>query len=962
MSFPGHNPHLFRWRSHNGSITCADKVHVKTGDIDQWRKRVEMASGFSVSKDFSHKTPQSGSRSQAIPLRSTDQLKEHDDAYSEAQALLNGWLGSKMRSELEEVEEEDDLMCSTGRRRPAARACTQPTARDYDSFDELYNCLTEDEEYGSVKSFLQGLMEQEVLDSGMMEELVLDVGQSRKKFRDPLLTMDARHKQRTGARLDAERQSQQREREAQRGAREEDKRREREEEVRKKQEAHKQEELVQQEMVRLRRRMEERKGPKGPIPQRERERMEDQKSASNLQSAPTHSTKQDTEQLYREQKIQTMLHLSNLKCLQRHFSDWYSVVLDRRLRLGKAGALSDWKRKLRAWRGWRTVVWAEQKQREVASTEERLRTENRQCQLAVESDRRRLLKHCVNEWRLWCRKEREQRELLAQQQETRRKMAALIGAASTGKLKPPAAPLDRPVMAPPEASNPPKTTKKPGRKSFPAETFTALERGRAGGEGNQREMRGGGHWNTARGTEEAEREMKLEQQEFMDHHRSGPLARNTSALHQDKTPGRTAAQPTQPWQVTRRHAAPTAAELQDARQQGVAGDAKSTASPSDRLENRHAIQQQVIAQQRRLLKVQQDQIAQLTEEQSVKGLEEEMKKTAQLSQPSKGRGSEPAEQREQRDSAEADSQSTPPRKAVPRQTCPPPILSAMEARARQRTERRKEIEELKRKKEEEKLVEMKEAEEQRKREEEEEKRRAAEKKREEKRLEREREEENKRQVKRQQELLQVAHHHYRETLLLRRGLAPWKRLIQLKRANTQLAESHHNLLLLRSCTLGWQQSAREAVSGREASADRLHRRCVLQRSLGCWMRLRDWRQIQQERAERFHRTRTLRRFLLALLHHVTQERLDDWDRRELAQEHNNRRVLRRCFLAWRPLPCLLRKERQREMRREKLGRKVTEVLPDFCSLPPLSLWERELPTHTEDTQTVPRTLVETQRK
>ncbi|XP_060950253.1 coiled-coil domain-containing protein 191 [Limanda limanda] len=920
MSFPGHNPDLFRWRGHDRSKTCADKVHVQTGDIDQWRKRVEMASEFSLSKVFSHKTPQSGSRSRAVPLQSSDQLKEHDDAYSEAQALLNGWLGSKMRSELEEVEEEDDLMCSTGRRRPTAQAYTLPTARDYDSFDDLYNCLTEDEEYGSVKSFLQGLMEQEVLDSGTMEELVLDVGQTRKKFRDPLVTMEARHKlvRENRARLDAQRQSQQREREAQRGAREEEKRREREEEARKKQEAHKQEELVQQEMVRLRRQMEEMKGPNR---QRERERMEDQKSASNLQSAPTHSTKQpkqlETQQLYREQKIQTMLHLSNLKCLQRHFSNWYSVVLDRKLRMGKAGALSDWKRKLRAWRGWRTVVWAEQKQREVASTEERLRTDNRQCQLAVESDRRRLLKHCVNGWRLWCRKEKEQRELLAQQQETRRKMAALISAASTGKLKPPVAPRDRLVMSPPEATNPPKTTKKG------------------------------------------------------DHHRSGSLARNASALHQVKMPARAAAQPTQPWQVTRRHAAPTAAELQDARQQGVGGEAESDTSPGDRFENRHAIQQQVIAQQRRLLKVQQDQIAQLKEEQSVKGLEEELKRSAQLSQPSKGRGSrpksrdsEPAEQREQRDSAETDSPLTPPRKAVARQTCPPPILSAMEARARQRTERRKEIEELKRKKEEEKLVELKEAEEQRKREEEEEKQRAAEKRREEKRLEREREEENKRQVKRQQDLLQVARQHYRKTLLLRRGLAPWKRLIQLKRANTQLAESHHNLLLLKSCTLGWQQSAREAVSGKEASADRLHRHRVLQTSLGCWMRLRDWRQIQQQRAEHFHRTRTLRRFLLAWLHHVTQERLDDWDRRELAQEHNNRRVLRRCFLAWRPLPCLLRKERQREMRREKLGRKVTEVLPDFCSLPPLSLWERESepPTHTEDTQTVPRTLVETQRK
>lgn len=50
--------------------------------------------------------------------------------------------------------------------------------------------------------------------------------------------------------------------------------------------------------------------------------------------------------------------------------------------------------------------------------------------------------------------------------------------------------------------------------------------------------------------------------------------------------------------------------------------------------------------------------------------------------------------------------------------------------------------------------------------------------------------------------------------------------------------------------------------------------------------------IQEERAERFYRTRTLRRFLLALLDHVTQERLVEWDRQELAQEHNNRSATR----------------------------------------------------------------------
>uniref|UniRef100_A0A3B4URV1 Coiled-coil domain containing 191 n=1 Tax=Seriola dumerili TaxID=41447 RepID=A0A3B4URV1_SERDU len=893
MTFPNHNPHLFRWRSLGKSKASAVTKHVQNGDIDQWRKRVEMASEFAVSQVFSHKKPHSGTSSLAVPLRSTEQLKDHDDAYSEAQALLGDWLSSKLRLELE-MEEEDDLMCSAERRSPAAPASSQPTTLNYNNFDELYNRLAEEEEHSAVNSFLQDLMEQEVLDSGMMEELALDVGQTRKKFRDPIITMEARHQQvrQNRAQREAERQQQQREKEAWRGARQEAKKREREEETRKKQEARRQEEMVQQEMVRLRRQMEERRGLEQLVRQRERERVEEQRAARSLQSAPTLPSKQhqqDTVRLFKEQKIQTMGHISNLKCLQRHFSGWYSVVLDRRLRMGKAMALCDWKRQLRAWRAWRTVVWAEQKQREVKRTEEDLRTENRQCQLAVESDRRRLLRRCLNEWQLWCRMEREQRELLAQQQETRRRMAALINVASTGKLKATETPASQPVMAPPEASDQPETTEKE------------------------------------------------------DHHRSRTLAPDPPAVHQDKTHVGSVARPTQPWQVTRRHVALTAAELHDARQGGEGGGftcSKSTVSPGSRFENRHAAQQQIITQQRRLLKEQQEKIAQLKEEQSMMGLEQEIKKNAQLSQLSTGGGSRPksnncdrTEQRALRLTGEPDSQSTPLRKAVTHQTCPHPIITAMEARARQRTERRKEIEELKRKKEEEKLAEMKAAEELRQREEEEDRRKAAEKRKEEKRLQREREEEKQRQLKRQQELLKLARQHYHRTLLLRRGLAPWKRLIQLGQANIQLAQSHHNLFLLRRCTLGWQQSARESLSEREASADQLHQHFVLRRSLSCWKRLKDWRMIQEERAERFYRTHTLKRFLLALLDHVTQERLVEWDRQELAQEHSNRRVFQRCFLAWRQLPRLLRKEREREERREKLGRKVTEVLPDFCSHP-----------------------------
>lgn len=49
-----------------------------------------------------------------------------------------------------------------------------------------------------------------------------------------------------------------------------------------------------------------------------------------------------------------------------------------------------------------------------------------------------------------------------------------------------------------------------------------------------------------------------------------------------------------------------------------------------------------------------------------------------------------------------------------------------------------------------------------------------------------REEEKRRQQKRQQELTGLARQHYLRTLLSHRGLAPWKRLIQLRRDNVQV--------------------------------------------------------------------------------------------------------------------------------------------------------------------------------
>ncbi|XP_016887084.1 coiled-coil domain-containing protein 191 isoform X2 [Cynoglossus semilaevis] len=797
-------------------------------------------------------------------------------------ALVGDWLSSNLQMEAE-MDEVDDIMSSVRRKRPALNF-SHLTAPSYDNFEDLYNCLAEEDMHITVNNVLQDLMEQDLLDTGMMEELALDVGKTKKKIRDPLITMEARHQlvRENRAQRDTERQKQQREREALRAAREEVKRRELEEEKRRNQDAHREEEMVQQEMVRLRRQMEEQKRLKQLVRQRERQRT-GQRSEGDLQSTPTPTPspqqQQVTKRQHRKQKIQSIVQMNNLKCLHRHFSGWYSVVLDQRLRMGKATALSNWKRQLRAWRVWRLHVWAEQKHKEVLRIKEELQTECRQSQLAVDSNRRRLLRLCFNEWHRCCWTEKRRRELFSKQQEIRRKMAALILAVSTGKLKATEDQAYQPTMSSsPQTSDEPETTEEDSNK------------------------------------------------------RSGSLTPDASAVHLDQTPADAVdPQPTEPWQVTRKQAAPTPAELNDVRQKFKGNCSKTAASKGSRFENRHAAQQQIISQQKKLLKEQQEEIIRLKEEQSV------MKNVQVLQQGGlKARSHNPDSkgQRTLKDSEKPDIPWSQERKCVRPQGSPHPIISAMEARAHQRSNRKKEIEELKRKKEQEKLAEMKAAEDQRVREELEEKRKMAEKRKEEKRLQREREEEKQRELKRLQECLKLACNHYNRTLLLRRGLAPWKRLIQLREANTELAESHYNRFLLKQCALRWQQSARESLSEKEAAADQLHRRFVLWSSFSSWKRLVDLRTTQEEQAEHFYRTHTLRRFLLALLDHVTQERLVQWDRQELAHEHNNRRVLQRCLLAWKQLPRVLRKEKEKEERRKKLGRTVLKVLPDFSLNPP----------------------------
>ena len=59
--------------------------------------------------------------------------------------------------------------------------------------------------------------------------------------------------------------------------------------------------------------------------------------------------------------------------LQRCFSAWFGAVLDRRLQLGKVGAMADWKLLVRAFNAWKCYVRRDRLDREAQIHQENMK-------------------------------------------------------------------------------------------------------------------------------------------------------------------------------------------------------------------------------------------------------------------------------------------------------------------------------------------------------------------------------------------------------------------------------------------------------------------------------------------------------------------------------------------------------------------------------------------------------------
>ncbi|KAM4795386.1 coiled-coil domain-containing protein 191 isoform 2-T2 [Rhinophrynus dorsalis] len=770
------------------------------------------------------------------------------------------------------------------------------------STTDLCEYLEQETESTTTQDFLQQLLQKEVVDSGILESLRSDRNSKSKKQRDPRLNMELRHQQvkENRARRQQEQEKRRQELALKKSALSQAQALVQEESKKKALKAKKEEEEIQREMVKLRKEMNERRRVMEEARQLEWKRQEMGKSVKLQERISTQGDlqredeKRKVEKQDRIKELLSQIYAENHKCLQTYFSTWYKLVLERRVKMGKARALADWKHQLRAFRAWRDYAWSRKLERETQRMETELRDQNRKQQLAQESYRKRLLRHYLVEWQLWTRAEKEKRELEARKEATKRKMAALLEAASS-------------LGVPREVNE----GQRDSNMGSPASHGLGVEGSRA---------------------EDVEPRTPV------------ALSKNPPMV------------PKHAWQVTREHAALTQEELDQHRMQSSNSARKlQKRAPSygENFENRHLFQQQLIEEQRRQLQEQKEMILGLMENQRLIISNQEARKATAFTAELNSQVLHPKEMcRKKTDTGTAASpvsknggapslnipsvrsersNSSPPQSTASsaRRTAAHPVVKAMEERAAQRAERRKELEETRRRREEEKLAQLKAEEDERLRQEASEKEAQLERKREEKRLQRQKEQEKLMRLQRDQELQEKARAHHEKALVRCWGLVPWKKMMTQSRQDMERAERHHCSVIQRRCLLAWLQAKRDIMAEKVSRAEELWSNILLRRYFCRWVKYKDHLSILEEKAERRFKSCLRRKTFLAWLDVAQEEKAVMWEKQRIAAEHNQKRILLTAFRVWRNFPKFIRDLKLKEERRELLRKMVADILPDF---------------------------------
>ena len=959
MSDHFHKDGLYRWkRQTDNKVYSRSQKVATTSDIQNWIQKVEDASNKAAESVFQGKPAKHKSGKRVAALKTLDQLREHDTALTEAQDLLSQWMEEKVHLDVDDgggdLYENDALYQRTLESKVKKEwdhlldnnsEPIQMPRKVKEDKDDPYAYLDKMDEREAVDSIIEHMLNKKLVKDAFTEDLGLDDTSIHK---DPRTKMELRHKQvkENREKREKELEKKRRAQQAKKTAQNQAKLMIMKEEKDKMMKARQEEMAIKKEMARIKKEMqEERKKQKETKKNEETEKktviseaklMVDQEREKEREERLQRQLEMEERQRVLIQKMEEMeirRKANEMKIMHNCFKAWYNIALERRLQMGKARALCDWKLLLRTWNAWRSVVRSRRLELETRQHEIDIIKTHRNNQVAENHHKCAILRKYFMAWQVWVQQELERKEMQDMQEKTKMKMAVFLEAASEGKLWKEVE-EDESVTSDIQKRPPPNVDD--FFNSQPKRPSTSLS----------------------------------------------TVSTDTDVSRKQKRspPNRI---PTQAWQVTKKHLNLTPEEIarlgggEPMEEQEKPTDLQvrkrfgtqpwmNTKYITNNFENRHKAQEKIIKDQQKQLHEQKRMIEELQFSKQKQTLQQQADTQKEIQnllekQPlsdsvlkergwfpdqtrvKKGETKRNLENKEHHGDPLATERSTvseggqTSRTNVSSTTAVSSksnskylaLQKKMDERAEERAKKKKEREEKRRQTEEEKLEKLKAEEEELIRKEQEEKKARVAALQEKKRQEKLREQKRIEHEERIRQLSSLADEHYRKSLMKYKGMLRFKKLVEMTRQNEVKAMKHWRECLKRKALKQWKENVSEIQLEKEKMADKMFQYLLIKRCFRNWTLVKNHVEILDGRAKRYFNRNMKNKIFVSWREWAKQEKSDNIEKERRAREHCVWSLKSKYFLKWKRHPEELKKEKEREKRRKEMRLTVAALLPDY---------------------------------
>ncbi|KAL0880951.1 hypothetical protein ABMA27_002113 [Loxostege sticticalis] len=188
----------------------------------------------------------------------------------------------------------------------------------------------------------------------------------------------------------------------------------------------------------------------------------------------------------------------------------------------------------------------------------------------------------------------------------------------------------------------------------------------------------------------------------------------------------------------------------------------------------------------------------------------------------------------------------------------------------------------------------------------------------------------KQHVERLRALIVMADLHYERSLMVRFGIRPFRKLLQIRRDNMEKAKMHYLFQLKKNVFLNWMWYTEDMLYERNYIAEEFYRKKLLRKSFDCLKRNVHSYTLKKQVADDFYDLYVMqlvfRKFREAI-EIVKKENEMKW---QMAVIYYNSNLSFKIFTCWRTLPALNALKREQEARKARWREKVLLVVPDYA--------------------------------